>query len=63
MLGKAHYPDPDIRYGHFRVLPRTDGMFIVYDERRPAANRTVKVFRTQKAAAEAAMNWHRLGHG
>lgn len=26
------FPDPKIRYGAFRVLPRTDGLWIVFDD-------------------------------
>lgn len=33
--------DPGITIGPFRILQRTDGRYILYDERRPAANRGV----------------------
>lgn len=31
------------RRGHFTILPRTDGLFAVVDERRPIADRTVSI--------------------
>jgi hypothetical protein len=36
----AYYPDRGERRGPLRVLPRTDGGCIVYDERRPVGSRT-----------------------
>lgn len=64
------FPDPGIQHGHFRVLPRTDGGFVVVDDRRPVADQAVKnkkgeVMRWAKAADAGwvAREWHRLGHG
>ena len=61
--GAPHFPDPEVSFGAFRVLPRTDGKWIVYDARRGLGRRTLRVFRKQKEAAEAASLWHRQGHG
>jgi hypothetical protein len=44
------FPDPGITIGRFRVLPRTDGRWIVYDPERPFARRTVEVGTTRDAA-------------
>jgi len=60
---KPHFPDPDVKYGAFRVLPRTDGKYIVVDERLPAGKRIVKVFVQLKAAIFAAQLWHTQGLG
>lgn len=42
-MGKwqRHYPDPNIRFGHFRVLPYTPGGYVVIDDRRPVASQRV----------------------
>lgn len=62
--GHPHYPDPGVEYGAFRVLPRTDGGFVVYDPRRAPAKRQVGPrFRTLEDAAAAAKAWHVQGHG
>jgi hypothetical protein len=62
--GVVHHPDPGIAHGAFRVLPRTDGLWVVVDERRPPGYRTVgKPFKSQKAAELAAKTWHAQGHG
>ncbi len=54
------WPDPDIRHGHFRVLPRTDGTFAVLDDRLPAGKQTIRVFRSLSAAKECAVNLFKL---
>ncbi len=34
--------DPNVSIGeHMRVLKRTDGLFIIYDDRRPATDRAL----------------------
>jgi hypothetical protein len=40
----AIVPDPGITFGSFRVLQRTDQVWIVIDERRPIGKRTVRTF-------------------
>lgn len=40
-------------FGSLRVLPRTDGMFIVYDERLPLRDRTVSVHPSEDEARHA----------
>ncbi len=61
--GVEHFSDPGIQYGALRVLPRTDGFWIVYDVRRPIGKRTVgKPFPSMKAADFAAKNWAAQGH-
>lgn len=54
--GVSHYPDPDITYGPYRVLPRTDGGHVVVDLRLPLGKRTVRRFRTLAGARECAQN-------
>ncbi len=61
--GARHFPDPGLTYGHFRVLPRTDGKWAVFDDRRKPGESTVKTFRKKGDAIDAAEAWHRLGHG
>lgn len=34
-------PDPGVEIGPWRILPRADGKWILYDERRPLGARTV----------------------
>lgn len=34
-------PDPGVEVGPWRILPRADGKWILYDERRPIGCRTV----------------------
>jgi hypothetical protein len=59
-----HYPDPDVQHGAFKVLPRTDGGFVVVDTRRKLGKRTVgEKYRTLEAAAADAKKWHEEGHG
>ena len=55
--------DPELRYGNFRVMRRTDGKFIVVDEREPPGERTVMVFKTLAEATVSAKAWHEQGHG
>jgi hypothetical protein len=52
--------DPGIEYGHFRVLQRTDGPFIVCDFRRPLGRCTVAMFRTVEEADASAKRLHGL---
>lgn len=58
-----HWPDPDIRHGHLRVLPRTTGDFVVIDERRKPGKRVLRVFRTLREAAHVCELWHKQGYG
>jgi hypothetical protein len=59
-----HHPDPGIEHGNFRVLPRTDGGYVVVDGRRKPGKQTVGgKFRTLEDAAQAALTWHQQGHG
>lgn len=61
---RQHYPDPSISHGVFRVLPRTDGGFIVFDPRRALGRMQVgPVFARLEDAANAARAWHEAGHG
>jgi hypothetical protein len=57
--GVSHFPDPDIQFGHFRVLPRTDGKWAVIDLRRDPGARTIKAFSKKETAVEAAEKWAR----
>ena len=58
------YPDPDIQHGSFRVFPRTDGGYVIVDERRKPGRRTVGgKFRELKEADRTAAQWHKEGHG
>lgn len=61
--GLNHHPDPGVTHGVFQVLPRTDGLWIVYDPRRPIGKRTVAVFKKMSEAALNAKAWHEAGHG
>lgn len=48
--------DPGVSHGRFRVYPRTDGKWIVYDPERPAGNRTVgEPHSNQERAEQAAL--------
>lgn len=55
--------DPEIRYGHFRVLARTDGTFVVVNERLPPGERTVMVFKRLVDADVSAKAWFEQGQG
>jgi hypothetical protein len=46
--------DPQIAVGPLRVLPRTDGRWIVFDERAPLGKMDVYVGATQADAIDAA---------
>lgn len=60
----SHYPDPDVECGSFRVLPRTDGLYVVIDTRRQPGARTVgKPFKKLKDAIAHAKRWHEEGYG
>jgi hypothetical protein len=60
----AHYPDPDVTIGVFRILPQTDGGYVIVDTRRPPGRRTVgKKFKKLKDAVATAKAWHEQGHG
>ena len=61
--GKAHFPDPDIQIGAFRVLPRTDGKWAIVDTRRPAGQRTIHVAKSKQDAVTVAQRWHGEGYG
>lgn len=51
-----HYPDPDVRFGHFRVLPITTGGFAVIDDRRPPGRqRVARMSHLEDAANHAAV--------
>ena len=58
------YRDPELTFGAFRVLPRTDGGYVVVDTRRKPGKQTVGAkFKTLEDAAHAAEQWHGAGHG
>lgn len=58
------YPDPGVEHGAFKVLPRTDGGYVVIDTRRRPGKRTVgEKFRTLQEASSHAELWHKEGHG
>jgi hypothetical protein len=59
--GVNHYPDPGLSFGHFTVLPRTDGKWAVVDDRRALGARTIKAFSKKDLAVEAAQKWHSEG--
>jgi hypothetical protein len=40
----AFVRDPNVHAGPFRVMARTDGAFVVVDERLPIARRTVRTY-------------------
>lgn len=64
--GFTHHPDPNITFGAFRVLPRTDGGHVVVDERRDPGDRTVMRFQGKHSlrdATRAAREWNKQGHG
>jgi len=61
-LEKPHHKDPGIRHGHFRVLPRTDGLWVVIDEREPPGYQTVMTFKKMEQAAVSAEDWFKQGH-
>ena len=42
--------DPGVEVGPFRILPRADGMWILYDERQPFGRRTAGVAKTEVEA-------------
>lgn len=53
--------DPEVRFGEYRILQRTDGPWVMVDERAPPGYRTVChadgkpiIFKTQDAAAAGA---------
>lgn len=48
------FPDPKIRHGAFRVLPRTDGKFIVFDDVTKTSAEGTASFPTIAAAEYAA---------
>jgi hypothetical protein len=63
--GTTHHADPDIAFGAFRILPRTDGRWAIIDERKPPGYRTVKTFgaKDKHIAIEVAKKWHEDGRG
>ena len=62
--GTGHFPDPEVTFGSFKVLPRTDGLYVVVDTRRKPGNRVVgQPFKKMLDAKEAARTWHEQGHG
>lgn len=64
MAQGAVFPDPNVEHGAFRVLPRTDGGYIIVDTRRPPGRQTVgEKFRNIGDAAVTAKTWHDAGHG
>ncbi len=59
-----HYPDPGETHGAFRVLPRTDGGYVIQDTRRALGSQTVgKKFKKLEDAVRTAKAWHEQGHG
>lgn len=59
-----NYPDPGVEFGSFRVLPRTDGGYVIVDVRRAPGKRTVgKKFQKLEEATRVAEEWHKAGHG
>jgi len=58
------YPDPDVRFGAFRVLPRTDGGYVIVDTRRKPGKQAVgNKFQKLEEASRVAEEWHKAGHG
>lgn len=47
-------PDPGIEVGPYRILPRADSRWVVYDERLPVGARTVAACDSREAAADRA---------
>jgi hypothetical protein len=67
---RAHYPDPGITHGHFRVLPQTTGGFVIVDDRRAPGEQMIRnkigeVIKWHKAAdaGEVAKEWDERGLG
>ena len=52
-------PDPGITVGRYKVLQRTDGVYIVFDTRASFGSQFVAMFRT----AEGAAKWAELKSG
>lgn len=49
--------DPGVEVGPFRVLPRADGKWILYDERKPFGQRTALVADSEAEATMTAKVW------
>lgn len=47
-------PDPGIRFGSFRVLQRTDGPFVIIDERLPPGSQVVETIPFARKSRESA---------
>jgi hypothetical protein len=52
-------PDPNIRVGKYRVLQRTDGVYVVADFTAPFGDQFVAMFKTCEGAAK----WAELKSG
>jgi hypothetical protein len=55
------WPDPNITIGVYRILPRTDGTYAVFDDRNPVGFMTASVKKTKEAAAEEAKRLVSIG--
>jgi hypothetical protein len=55
-------PDPNVRHGHFRVLPQTTGGFVVIDETRRLGEQVItKPMSLEAADAKARTLWQHHG--
>lgn len=50
--------DPGVEVGPYRILPRTDGRWIAYDERQPVGRRTAFVGDSEEEVTATARAFH-----
>lgn len=69
-MSRDVFPDPDIRHGPFRVLPQTDGGYVIEDTRRAPGERVIRdkkgeVMKWGKAkdAGAVARRWDAMSYG
>lgn len=51
-------PDPDIQFGRYKVLRRTDGAYAVFDTQAPIFKGTVALFKSLDGATRRAKKLH-----
>lgn len=54
-------PDPNLSFGPYRILPRTDGWWAVVDERMPPGARSAAILETKDLAVTEAKRLVALG--
>ncbi len=57
----GHFPDPGIVVGPYRILPRTDGRWIAYDDRLPLGARAAAIQDSKELAIKEAKRLVSLG--